>query len=163
MHLPHMARDQNAKVVGNLVIEFRPSEIRPSKPNPCTVQRIDILPFVKYCNTTPTLAVQCRMYGCDCKVCEKARLRQQETFRIVCDVARRPRLHAWLLEAVSGVYIDYMAGLNFVVHAEHAPDWMRAQWDHEDVDWYDPGLLSWIANTGLPAHTRFTCSKANEE
>jgi hypothetical protein len=146
---PYLTRDKDMNVVGNLFLDCaglgRPWRHIASKSFP----RINILPFLQYCKSSPGLRVRCGLHACDCDPCQKDWLGIKGCAEALLGIHNNSRLQAWLDTAVGAIWLRFEAELTFAIKKGELQDWMRFGGGQYIDEPKDLEYLAWTMETGL--------------
>jgi hypothetical protein len=113
-----------------------PNGPRPQRSPDTTV---DILPFLKFCATAPGIRVECGINACKC--CENDWMGLKDILDALFEAGKRPKLAAWLNDAVSSIELQWPPSLSIVMGKGHGKVWMGAFSDNRAVGLY--GMEDW--------------------
>jgi hypothetical protein len=119
--------------------------------------RVDILPFLKFCATAPGIRIECGINACKC--CENDWMGLKDILNALFETGKRPKLAAWLEDAVSSIELQWPPNLSIKMGKGHGKVWMgdynenqagglesMEEWAKElldlDVAWQSPPPLS---------------------
>jgi hypothetical protein len=110
---------------------------------------VDILPFLQYLKTKPSLRVQCGEHYCECEACQCDWNGQKGILNILFAISGNTKLQHWLETSTKAVKVGFCRGLSLVLEKGHMKEWMNVQ----SIRWYikegHPELQDWMAETGL--------------
>jgi hypothetical protein len=142
---PHLTRDKDANIVGNLYIDCENLPHGDDNDGDADFISIDIRPFLQCCKNLPSLKVQCGFHACDCPECQKDWAGIKDYVNILFKINENPRLQAWIDTAVKAIWLRFEAELQFDIRQSKFKEWMK----DSDGRSHDPVYIEWAQQTGL--------------
>jgi hypothetical protein len=144
--LPHLARDGDANVVGNLFVDLRAAALFTDDGQ--GEQPINLLPVLEHCKNMKGLIVRCGEIDCNCDDCQSGWNDLKEDLNNLFAISGSEKLQHWLETSVKGVLLCYVTCIMVVVKEGHEKDWMversNGRTEQEKLE-----LQDWMADTGL--------------
>jgi hypothetical protein len=138
----------------NLVIDCKAFQRKPNDPEKARYpyynypeKRNDILPFLKFLSTAPSIHVRCGFNSCKCSWCKGDWAGCKDYLETLFDIVHRPKLAKWLEEDVEQVTLQWPPHIHFQIKNGHAKQWM-SEWNGSR-SFHGQDIKEWVEETGL--------------
>ena len=147
LDLQYHETEERKQLTRNLIVDCISLRERPGhRPTLTDNSTTDILPFLNFLAAAPNVHVKCGIAGQDCRMLDWNGLRG--ILDALFDIARRPRLRAWIEKNVSHVLLLYAPFISIWMREGCGVEWMR-RWMEEGFTEHDVKKKAWEEEMGL--------------